>query len=131
MSYFKAFLKAVVFLLCLIGGSVVVTTIYFNYFTDHCTTYNGLPFTSPDGKFNAYGAFTTCEERPSKMKIWLTEIDGDGSSSLVFDAIYTTSIKMDLKWNSYNELTILYPTVVKPTTNFSFIDGIRLYYEPF
>ncbi len=131
MFIFKIILKLVVFLLCLLGGTVLVTTIYVNYFSDDCTTYDGLPFTSPDGKFNAYGAFTTCDDRPSEMKIWLTEIDGDGSSNLIFDAIYTTSVKMDLKWNSYNELTIIYPKEVIPTTNFGTSHGIRLYYKQF
>jgi hypothetical protein len=131
MFIFKVILKAVVFILCLLGGTVLVANIYVSFFTDECVTYDGLPFTSPDGKFNAYGAFTSCEDRPSEMKIWLKEIDGDGTSSLVFDSIYTTSIKMDLKWNSYNELTILYPKEVNPTTNFGTKHGIRLYYKSF
>ena len=80
---------------------------------------------------NAYGAFTTCEDRPSEMKIWIKEIGGDGSASLVFDAIYTTSTKMDLKWESHNELLILYPKEVTPKTNFGTKYGIRLYYESF
>ncbi|PHR87905.1 MAG: hypothetical protein COA76_10155 [Moritella sp.] len=131
MFIFKVILRICVVLLCVLGGTVLVTTLYVNFFTDNCITYDGPSFTSPDSKLNAYGTYTSCEGSPSVMNIWLTEIDGDGSSTLVFDAIYTTSTKMDLKWDSHNELTVLYPKEVNPTTNVGFSHGIRLYYKSF
>jgi len=131
MLIFKIILKISVCLLCLLGAMVLALNVYMNFFSDKCLTYDGLPFTSPDGKFNAYGTFISCEGQSNEMKIWLKEINGDKPPTLVFDSIYTTSIKMDLKWESYNELKILYPKGVNPMTKFGMKNGIRLYYESF
>ena len=106
----------------------IALNVHYHLFNGGCTIYKGAVFTSPNGEFNAHGEYTMCDDKPAEMKILLNDVDEE-NPRIIFESIYTTSERMDLRWESDNKLTVLYPKSVTPKTKLQASNGIQLFYK--